>query len=57
MREVRACTDAVLDVETGAVHHEQLDHLEAVDPHRVVHASVAVLKKRPPRSPQNGARN
>ena len=36
-------TYTVLGVETGPVHHQQLDHLESVDSHGIVHGRVSVL--------------
>lgn len=37
-------TYAVLGAEAGAVHHQQLDHLESVYPHSIVHWCVSVLQ-------------
>lgn len=37
-------TYTVLGVETGPVHHQQLDHLEPVYSHRIVHGRVSVLQ-------------
>lgn len=42
--EVLFCTYAVLGVETRPVHHQQLDHLESVYSHGVVHGRVSVLQ-------------
>lgn len=40
------CTYRVLCVETGPVHHQQLDHLESVYSHSIVHGCVSVLQPR-----------
>lgn len=42
--KIWSCTYQVLCAETGSVHHQQLDHLEAVYPHRIVHRRVSVLQ-------------
>lgn len=39
-------TYAVLRVQTGSVHYQQLDHLEPVDSYSVVHRRVSVLRNK-----------